>query len=183
MAGIKQENGCPRCVELEARVAAFEAIIANLQAALAKAQKNSANSSKPPSSDIVKPPRKKKKPGRPRKRKIGGQPGHPRNLRTPYTVDELDDHWLWHYTDCPCCGGKLVVAEQPALVLQQVGVARNPRADRTAHQPGTVVFKLPEDVCSYISRGVTTSGIGGTAVDRLGGLFQGSLPYVLLDDS
>ena len=61
-------GGCPRCVELERRVAALEA-------QLAAAKKNSSTSSKPPSSDLVKPPKARKQRGQ---RKRGAQPGHPR---------------------------------------------------------------------------------------------------------
>ncbi len=42
----------------------------------AKAKKDSSNSSKSPSSDITNAGKKKKTPGRPRKRKAGGQLGH-----------------------------------------------------------------------------------------------------------
>jgi len=113
MAGTTRGNGCPRCAELEARVAALEA-------ELAKAKKHSGNSSKPPSGDIVKPPKKKNKPGRPKKRKQGGQPGHQRHVRTPFSEDELDHHWVWRYDECPCCGGGLRDAKQPPRTLQQV---------------------------------------------------------------
>jgi transposase len=120
MAENKQQKACPRCAELEARVAALVAQAATLQAALAKAQKNSGNSSKPPSSDIVKPRRKPGKKGRPKKRKIGGQPGHERHGREPFSPDELDEHWLWYYPECPCCGGELRNARQSGRTLQQV---------------------------------------------------------------
>jgi transposase len=120
MADGKRKTECPRCAELEAQLAALQARVAALEAALAKAQKNSSNSSKPPSSDIVNPRKKQNTPGRRKKRKIGGQPGHERHLRTPFTEEELDEHWLWHYRECPCCGGKLVDADGPPRVLQQV---------------------------------------------------------------
>lgn len=113
MGDNEQQHGCPQCAELERRVAALEA-------ELAKAKKNSTNSSKPPSSDIVNPPKKTGKPGRPKKRKIGGQPGHPRHERTRFTEEELDEHWIWGYDECPCCGGKLVDADEPPRVLQQI---------------------------------------------------------------
>ena len=129
MAETKQGNGCPGCAELEARVAALEA-------QLAKALKHSGNSSKPPSSDIVNPPKKQQKPGRPKQRKIGGQPGHPRHLRTLLSAEELDAHWLWAYEECPCCGGRLVAADQPPRVLQQVELLELPvRIEQHDSQP------------------------------------------------
>ena len=100
--------------------------MAALEAELAKAKKHSGNSSKPPSSDIVKPPRTKGKPGRPKKRKIGGQPGHERHLRTPFSEDELNAHWIWSYPACPCCGGELVNAHRPPQVIQQVELPEVP---------------------------------------------------------
>ena len=66
-----------------------------LELQLAKANKDSSNSSKSPSSDITEAVKKKKKPGRPRKRKAGGQPGHERNLREalpPERVDEIIEY-------------------------------------------------------------------------------------------
>jgi hypothetical protein len=62
--------------------------ISELELALAKAQKDSSTSSKPPSSDIAKP-KPKKKPGRPRKPRRGGQPGHQRQLREPLLLVQL----------------------------------------------------------------------------------------------
>lgn len=120
MADGKAEKGCPRCAALEARVATLEALAASLQAALAKAQKHSGNSSKPPSSDIVKPRPKPGKKGRRREPKIGGQPGHDRHERTPFSAEELDEHWLWRYTECPCCGGDLRDSQESGRTIQQV---------------------------------------------------------------
>jgi transposase len=59
-----------------------------LQDQVARLKRNSSNSSKPPSSDIVKP--KKGPPGRKRRRRIGGQPGHPRQERIPFAPDDID---------------------------------------------------------------------------------------------
>lgn len=60
---------------------------------LAKANKNSSNSSKSPSSDITGPAKKKGKgkPGRPKKRTIGGQPGRDRKLREPLPPERVDE--------------------------------------------------------------------------------------------
>jgi len=61
--------------------------IKHLEAKVAKLSKNSSNSSKPPSSDITKPKPRKKKKG---KRNIGGQPGHERHNRAPFSEEEID---------------------------------------------------------------------------------------------
>ena len=97
MAENKAKNGCPECAKLAAQVAAMQAQIDALEKKLAKSQKHSGNSSKPPSSDIVKPRRKPGKRGRPKKRRIGGQPGYERHERTPFSIDELDHKWLCCY--------------------------------------------------------------------------------------
>lgn len=120
MARSRRKHGCSRCARLEAQLAALAARVAELEAELAKAKKHSGNSSKPPSGDIVNPPRREKKPGRPRKRKIGGQPGHARHQREPFLREELDGEWIWSYPECPCCGGGLRQEPQPARGLQHV---------------------------------------------------------------
>ena len=90
---------------------------------IAKLSKNSSNSSKPPSSDIVKPPRKtkNKKP-----RNIGGQPGHTKHERTPFTTDEIDAFHPHTLDACPDCGGKLKEVENAGKVVQQVEVVKKP---------------------------------------------------------
>jgi len=120
MADGKHKQGCSRCAELEAEVAALRARLAAIEAELAKAKKHSGNSSKPPSSDVTAPKKKGKKPGRPRKRKIGGQPGHERHQRKPMDADELDQEWIWYYGRCPCCEGPLSDTTHPARMLQQI---------------------------------------------------------------
>ncbi len=89
----KANKPCEGCVELAAEVAELKKQLALIQDQLAKATKNSATSSKPPSSDITNPPAKRKKPGRPRKRKIGGQPGHPRHERNSFLAISSTSSW------------------------------------------------------------------------------------------
>jgi transposase len=80
-----------RLAELERQLAAALARIAELEGNLAAARKDSSTSSKPPSSDIVKPPPASNgKPGRPRKRRVGGQPGHARHVRSPFPPEQVD---------------------------------------------------------------------------------------------
>src|ERR1700719_4698246 len=90
---------------LQKRIAELEQRVVELEAENAGLKKNSSNSSKPPSSDIVKPP----KPPGPQggKRHIGGQPGHERHLRDPFTlaqIDRVESHTL---QVCPACGGRM----------------------------------------------------------------------------
>ena len=121
-----------RIAELEAqvrqgeeRIAALERQVAQLMAQVAKLSKNSSNSSKPPSSDIVKPPKAPARRGR-GKRKIGGQQGHPRHERQPFTPEELNDTRRYQLDHCPDCGGKLRAGRAEARVVQQVEVMDRP---------------------------------------------------------
>lgn len=76
--------------ELQAERVNDKARIAELEAKLAVAKKNSRNSSKPPSSDITKPAADSMRTtGRRRKRKIGGQEGHPKH-NSNLTVDDAN---------------------------------------------------------------------------------------------
>ena len=64
--------------------------IEELKLKLAKATKDSSNSSKPPSSDITKP-KPKNPPGRRKKPRRGGQPGHKQELRKPLPPERVDE--------------------------------------------------------------------------------------------
>ena len=139
-------KGCPGCASLReqlgaltVRLAALEAQLAQTQAQLAQtqvqlaqtqaqlalAQKNSSNSSKPPSGDITKPKPKRKK-GDQKKRKRGGQPGHPRHQRPLFEEQDLDRIWEWRYPSCPCCAGPLQDAQQEPIRLQQIEIEERP---------------------------------------------------------
>jgi transposase len=65
--------------------------VAELELELAKAKKDSSTSSKPPSSDITKPKAKQKNPGRRKKSRRGGQPGHQQQLREPLPPERVDE--------------------------------------------------------------------------------------------
>lgn len=89
-----------RLAELEAQLASALARIAELEGQLAAARKDSSTSSKPPSSDIVKPPLASSgKPPRPRKRRPGGQPGHPRRVRPPFPQEQIDRTWIYEWSE------------------------------------------------------------------------------------
>ena len=112
-----------RIATLEAQLAAALKRLAELEAKIARLEKNSSTSSKPPSSDIVKPP----KPPTPKGGgKIGGQPGHPRHQREPFTPDQIDRVEKHELNRCPGCGGKLKPANEPARVVQQVELIERP---------------------------------------------------------
>jgi len=114
------EKQVAKLIKVNAELAAQ---VAQLTDKVAKLSKNSSNSSKPPSSDIVKPPRKKKSNG---SRNIGGQPGHTKHERTPFTTDEIDDFQTHPLDACPDCGGKLKEVENAGKVVQQVDIVKKP---------------------------------------------------------
>ena len=100
------------------RVEALEQRNAELEAEVARLRKNSSTSSKPPSSDIVKPPKSAKgSSGKRGKRKAGGQPGHTKHERTPFTPEQLDGAWEYTLDSCPDCGGDLSNAEAEPRVV------------------------------------------------------------------
>src|SRR4051794_1594965 len=130
----KDEIRCPECPRLQACVDALEAelddlkqVVAQLGRQLAAARKDSSTSSKPPSSDLVKPPKPPPPQGQD-KRRIGGQPGHPKHERVAFPPEAINGGSFDHRLDaCPTCGQDL----RPALtiaprVVQQVDVREVP---------------------------------------------------------
>src|SRR5919106_4572632 len=96
---------CTNCRRLQARVDALEAelaslkqVVARLGQQLAAARKDSSTSSKPPSSDLVKPPKPPPPEGQDRRR-IGGQPGHPKHERAAFPPEAINGGALDHRLD------------------------------------------------------------------------------------
>jgi len=110
-------------LRLEERLACLERRVAELEADNARLRKNSSTSSKPPSSDVVKPPKPK---GRKRRRKIGGQPGHPKHERESFAEQDVDHFWEYRLDCCPDCGGRVKRAKAGPRVVQQVEVVTSP---------------------------------------------------------
>src|SRR5512135_2889145 len=124
----KKTDRCPNCQRLQARVDALEAeldalkqVVAPLEQQLAAARTDSATSSKPPSSDIVKPPKPPPPEGQDRRR-IGGQPGHPKHERIAFPPEAINNGSFEYRLDsCPACGHDLQVMRTIApRVVQQV---------------------------------------------------------------
>ena len=100
--------------------------VADLLAQVARLSKNSSNSSKPPSSDIVKPPPPPLPLPPGEKRSIGGQKGHPRHEREPFTPAQIDRVVDYQMDCCPHCGGRVRPLHQPPRKLQQVEIPEVP---------------------------------------------------------
>ena len=75
-------------VDLSNEVNCLKKIVQSQQKTIAKLSKNSSNSSKPPSSDDITKPKSTKK--KDKKRKIGGQKGHPIHERTAYPKEAIE---------------------------------------------------------------------------------------------
>jgi transposase len=131
---VTDPSQCTNCPQLQARVDALEAelaalkeVIAQLGQQLAAARKDSSTSSKPPSSDIVKPPKPPPPEGQDRRR-IGGQPGHPKHERAAFGPEAINGGSFDHRLDsCPSCGHDLLPALTiPPRVVQQIDVREVP---------------------------------------------------------
>jgi len=124
LEGLSRRELIEIVLEQRGQIVALQERVERLEHELAKARKNSSNSSKPPSSDIVKPP-KGPTAGK-GKRKIGGQPGHPRHERrafSPHEIDEVIEHTL---DRCPKCGGRLSEAPAAPRVMHQAELVETP---------------------------------------------------------
>ncbi len=173
---------CTNCRRLQARVDALEAelaslkqVVAQLGQQLAAARKDSSTSSKPPSSDIVKPPKPPPPEGQDRRR-IGGQPGHPKHERAAFPPEAINagtfDHRL---ALCPSCGLDL----RPTLtiaprVVQQVDIRGVPLSiqEHRGH-PGWCphcqkVFEAP------LPPGIARGGLVGPSLTTLIAYLKGA---------
>ena len=90
--------------------------VQQLREKIARLEKNSSNSSKPPSSDITNPqPENKKK----KKRKIGGQKGHPKHNRSLFESNEID---------------KTIIHKLPAKEIDRRGLVPLPQTESALQQ-------------------------------------------------
>jgi transposase len=172
-----------RIAELEAqvhgrdqRIAALEQQVAQLTAQVAKLSKNSSNSSKPPSSDIVKPPTatcSKKGRSRKKKRKIGGQPGHAKHEREPFSSEEIDDTRKYELNCCPDCGGTVSARPKAARVVQQVELVEKPVEIIEHRAEGCWCRRCKKVVYAPLPVPVQKGGLLGPELTALVGFLKG----------
>jgi transposase len=117
---------CVACQERDRLIKDLTAQVAQLQAELADAKKNSSNSSKPPSSDIVKPPKSKRPDGDSQPRQRGAQMGHPPHQRPPFEASEIDETLEYALPHCPDCGGPVDPSDDLPRIVQQVEIIERP---------------------------------------------------------
>jgi len=166
-----------RIAELEAEVAVLKAEVARLAELVAKLSKNSSNSSKPPSSDIVKPPKptsSKKANSRKKKRKIGGQPGHAKHEREPFSSDDLDDVREYELNRCPNCGGPVSSRPKEARVVQQVELAERPVEIVEHRAQGCWCRRCQKVVHAPLPAEVRKGGLLGPELTALVGYLKGA---------
>jgi len=165
-----------RIAELEAEVAALKAEVARLAELVAKLSKNSSNSSKPPSSDIVKPPKptsSKKTNSRKKKRKIGGQPGHAKHERPPFSPDQIDDVREYELNCCPDCGGAVSARPKEERVVQQVELAEKPVEIVEHRAEGCWCRRCRKVVYAPLPATVQKGGLLGPELTALVGYLKG----------
>lgn len=138
MSETKEIPPCPRCIELEARIAELEKIVAEQKKLIAdlweRLNKNSKNSSKPPSTNPLnfKPAPPKKPSGK----KRGGQKGHRRAVR-PMAPSSKVSKVVHHYPKCcgHCAHGSLDHSSEPREpTVHQVAEIPPVEPEVTEHQ-------------------------------------------------
>lgn len=160
-----------RIAELEAEVAELRAQVARLSEQIAKLSKNSSNSSKPPSSDIVKP--SKPASSRKTKRKIGGQPGHARHERPPFSREAIDDVREYRLHCCPDCGGAVSTPAKEARVVQQVEIVERPIEIVEHRAEGCWCRRCRKVVYAPLPAAVQKGGLLGPQLTALVGYLKG----------
>ncbi len=94
--------------------------IEQLEAKIARLTRDSRTSSKPPSSDVIKPKPK----GQRRKRKPGGQKGHPKNERDLFPPEQVDE--VYEYELADPTGLRPLTGDKGWRIVQQVELVEKP---------------------------------------------------------
>ena len=164
MPSTATTHECPQCVVLRQR-------ISELEARLAKLEKNSANSSKPPSSDFVNPAKAAKR--QRKKRQIGGQPGHPKHERIAFTEEQIDDLWDYYFDRCPACAGQLKILDQPVSAVQQVEIVTRPIHISEHRSRACYCAQCQRTFVAPVPREVRKTGLLGPRLTALVGYLKG----------
>jgi transposase len=162
-----------RNAALEERVEEQAKRINELERELAKARKNSSTSSKPPSSDIVKPP-KPRPAGSEGKRKIGGQPGHPKHVRPPFPPEAVNETHVHTLDACPDCGGRLQPGTHEPRVIQQVEIIETPITITEHHGRAYWCPGCQRVHVAPLPAGVEKGGLVGARLTALIGFLKGA---------
>lgn len=163
-----------RDAKLQSRVAELETKNAQLIQALAAAKKNSTTSSKPPSSDVVKPPPRRRDKGK--RRKIGGQKGHPKHERPAFTPDQIDRRIVYPLPRCPVDASHPIVAlPDQQRTLQQVELVEKPFVVTEHVSPGYWCQGCQQIHYAPLPAAVLAGGLCGPRLTSLVSYFKGKL--------
>jgi transposase len=168
-----------RIAKLEAQLAQRDEQIAELirqnkklTEQIAKLSKNSSNSSKPPSSDIVKPPKDRKSKKR---RRQGGQAGHPGVNRQPFTRDQIDDTQELHTKGCDCGCRRRGKKLDQVRTHQFAELRDDPLVVTEYRLHGYVCPRCGQTVWAKLPEGVIEGQLFGPRLQALVGYMKGSL--------
>src|SRR4051794_1833034 len=173
---------CTNCRRLQARVDALEAelaalkeVVSQLGRQLAAARKDSSTSSKPPSSDIVKPPKPPPPEGQDRRR-IGGQPGHPKHERAAFPPESINDGSFDHRLDsCPSCAQDLgPMRPVPPRVVQQVDVREVPLSIQEHRSHPGWCPRCQKEFEAPLPPGIARGGLVGPSLTTLIAYLKGA---------
>ncbi len=107
--------------------------INRLRIKIAKLSKDSTNSSRRPSSDDITKKTKTEAIGG-EKRKKGGQPGHPKHTREPFSKEEIDLFAIHPLKACPTCNGKNLCQLDKSKIVQQMDITDSPLVKIEVHR-------------------------------------------------
>jgi transposase len=173
---------CTNCRRLQARVDALEAelaalkqVVSQLGQQLAAARKDSSTFSKPPSSDLVKPPKPPPPEGQDRRR-IGGQPGHPKHERAAFPPEAVNAGTFDHRIEsCPGCGHDLRPAPTiPPRVVQQVDFVALPLSIQEHRSHPAWCPRCQKMHEAPLPPGIERGGLGGPALTTLIAYLKGA---------
>ncbi|MCK4485174.1 MAG: IS66 family transposase [Desulfobacterales bacterium] len=102
--------------DMDAEITSLNKTIKSQEITIAKLSKNSSNSGKRPSSDDITKPKSKKG----KKRKIGGQLGHPRHERPVFPEEFINAFHDYELDRCPICNGNVIFVDAEPRIIQQV---------------------------------------------------------------
>lgn len=148
----------------------LEAENLELKERIARLEKNSATSSRPPSSDIIHPQPtgvvKKKK------RKRGGQAGHPKHTRRPFPAEVIDETIVYKLSARDIRRRNLVEIPQTRLALQQISL---PKKRYRVGEHRVQLYQTPDGkiVSAILPPSIRKTGLFSSEVRTLVSYFEG----------
>jgi transposase len=168
----KAARRCANCERLQAQlgaqrlqIEALQAAVRQLQEQLASARKDPSTSSRPPSSDVVRPPLPPPAVGE-TKRRIGGQPGHPKHERALFPP-EMVTPFLHTLDACPCCAGAVRRNAHFVKLVQQVDFGPPPLTVQEHTSPEYWCERCRKGYYAPLPSGIEKGGLVGPRLTAL----------------